>query len=75
MKSMMGVFDFLLNDRNGDVYRSESEQHKHLLSKAAHAKFMCENKRLFKLVDDICSHQRTCDSVLVQTVSFLTMQH
>ena len=26
-------FDFLLNDMNGDVYRSESEQHKHLLSK------------------------------------------
>ena len=26
-------FDFLLNDRNGDVYRSESEQHKHLLSR------------------------------------------
>ena len=28
---MMDVFDFLLNDRNGDVYRSESEKHKHLL--------------------------------------------
>ena len=24
---------FLLNDMNGDVYRSDSEQHKHLLSK------------------------------------------
>ena len=34
-------FDFLLNDRNGDVYRSESEQHKHLLSKVH-----TENKRL-----------------------------
>ena len=25
-------FYFLLTERNGDVYRSESEQHKHLLS-------------------------------------------
>ena len=55
---MMDVFDFLLNDRNRDVYQSESEQHKNLLGKASHAKFICENTRLFKLVEDICSHQR-----------------
>ena len=56
MRSMMDVFDFLLNDRNSDVYRSESKQHKHLLSKAAHAKFIREKKKLFKLVEDIRSH-------------------
>ena len=39
-------FDFLLNDRNGDVCQSESGRHKHLLSKI----LICENKRLFKLV-------------------------
>ena len=65
MKSMLDVFYFLLNDRNGDVYQSESEQHKNLLGKASHAKFICENTRLFKLVEDICSHQRICDSVFV----------
>ena len=65
MKSIMDVFDFLLNDRNGDVYQSESEQHKNLLGKASHAKFICESTRLFKLVEDIFSHQRICDSVLV----------
>ena len=27
MKSMVDVFDFLLNDRNSDVYQSESAQH------------------------------------------------
>ena len=27
------IFDFLLNDKNGVAYRSDSEQHKHLLSK------------------------------------------
>ena len=50
--------DFLLNDRNGDMYRSESEQHKHLLSKV----YMRKQE-----IIQACSHQRICDSVLVST--------
>ena len=74
MKSMMDVFDFLLNDRNGDVYQSESEQHKNLLGKASHAKFICENTRLFKLVEDICSHQRICENSFRQKVFFFSFE-
>ena len=51
-------FDFLLNDRNGDVHRSESEQHKHLLSKV----YMQRQE-----IIEACSHQRIYDSVLVST--------
>ena len=51
-------FDFLLNDRNGDVYRSESKQHKHLLSKV----HMRKQESI-----EACSHERICDSVLVST--------
>ena len=52
-------FDFLLNDRNGNVHRSESEQHKHLLSKVHMRK---------QEIIEACSHQRMCDSVLVSTI-------
>ena len=48
-------FDFLFNDRNGDVYRSESEQHKYLLSKVHVRK---------QEIIQACSHQQICDSVL-----------
>ena len=51
-------FDFLLNDRNGDVYRSESVQHKHLLSKVHMRK---------QEIIQAYSLQRICDSVLVST--------
>ena len=51
-------FDFLLNDMSGDVYLSETEQHKHLLSKVHMQK---------REIIQACSHQRICDSVLVST--------
>ena len=51
-------FGFLLNDRNGDVYRSETEQHKHLLSEVHMRK---------QEIIQACSQQRIGYSVLVST--------
>ncbi|MEW8544680.1 MAG: hypothetical protein AB2693_14230 [Candidatus Thiodiazotropha sp.] len=68
MKTMTDVFDFLLNDEVRKVYKSESEEHKQILNKAAHANFVCENNSLFELVEKICSHQQICSEVLIPTL-------
>ena len=66
------MFGFILNDRNGNAYQSDAEQHEHVLNEAAHNNFVCENKRIFELAEKISSHQSMCPCVLIPTaVSYI----